>query len=159
MCEWRLAAVVIAFPIALEAQSFAFQPRVQPEWRADALFGSPTGAELGWGANVPVGYYLRLTATAAVGVARRDDRVVAAARVDVASRYLLDPFREFRWGPYAGGGLTTRWADRRGWRSDLLVLLGIEGPESHGWRTAIEVGAGGGARLGVVLRPARKNGR
>jgi hypothetical protein len=115
--------------------------------------------ELGAGANVPVGYYVRVQVDAGAGVARRDDRAVASGRVDLAGRYLLDPFREFRWGPYAGGGLTARWVDGSGWRAHLLVLLGMEGPASHGWRTAVEVGAGAGVRLGIVLRRARQNGR
>jgi hypothetical protein len=144
---------------ALGAQEPAFTPRVQAGWRTDVLFGSPAAGELGAGINVPVGYYVRVGLDAGAGVARLDDRAVPSARADLAVRYLLDPVREFRWGPYAGGGLTTRWTDRAGWRASLLALVGIEGPESHGWRTSVEVGAGGGLRLGVVFRRARRNGR
>jgi hypothetical protein len=75
------------------------------------------------------------------------------------SRFLLDPFKEFRWGPYLGGGFTALWENGGGWRGRLLVLLGVEGPAHAGWRTSVELGLGGGARLGVVLRRARVNGR
>ena len=146
-------------PAAAGAQAFELKPRLQTGWRADAILGSPAAIEIAAGANVPVGYYVRMGFDAAVGVARRNDRAVPAGRVDVAARYLLDPFREFRWGPYAGGGLTAGWVDGAGWRAHLLVLVGIEGPESHGWRSAVEVGAGGGVRLGAVFRRARHNGR
>ena len=159
MCRLRRALAACLLPAAIGAQAFDFKPRLQTEWRADILAGPPAGIELAAGGNVPVGYYLRLNLDAAAGVARRDDRAVAGGRVDLAGRYVLDPFHEFRWGPYAGGGLTARWTDGAGWRANLLVLLGIEGPESHGWRTAVEVGAGGGVRLGIVCRRARQNGR
>ena len=87
---------------------------------------------------------------------------VFSGRVDLATRFLLDPFHEFSWGPYAGAGFSAqflRWDRRTNWRGDLLVLIGIEGPAHAGWRTAVELGLGGGARLGVVLRRARSNSR
>jgi hypothetical protein len=155
----RRALAACLLPAAAGAQEFDFKPHLQSGWRADLLAGPPAGIELGAGANVPVGYYLRMGLDVAAGVARRAERAVPGGRVDIAARYLLDPFREFRWGPYAGAGLTTRWVDGAGWRADLLVLLGIEGPESRGWRTAVELGAGGGVRLGLVFRRARQNGR
>jgi hypothetical protein len=95
----------------------------------------------------------------AAGVVSRDGAAVTGGRVDLVTRYLLDPFREFRWGPYGGGGFTAQWDRRANWRSDLLVLIGVEGPVHAGWRTAVELGLGGGARLGVVFRRARSNGR
>ena len=146
-------------PLAAGAQVFAFTPNVQAGWRADAMFGVPHGAELGAAINVPAGYYVRLGLDAGAGVAAGDARAALAGRVDLTARYLLDPFSEFRWGPYAGGGLTSRWADTAGWRASLLVFLGLEGPASHGWRTAVEMGAGGGLRFGIVFRRARRNGR
>ena len=117
------------------------------------------GAQAGIGANGAFGYYIRLAVDAAAGASARGGAAVASGRVDVVTRYLLDPLHEFRWGPYAGGGFTAQW-DRRGERrGDVLLLVGIEGPAHAGWRTAGELGRGGGARLGVVLRRARSNGR
>jgi hypothetical protein len=84
---------------------------------------------------------------------------VASGRIDVVTRYLLDPFHEFRWGPYAGAGVSALWDRRANWRGALLLLVGVEGPARAGWRTSVELGLGDGARLGVVLRRARPNAR
>jgi hypothetical protein len=150
---------VIGAPSRLIAQVEPFKPVVQFEARLDALGGPPAGAQAGFGANIPAGYYVRIGADVAAGAASRGGEAVASARADVAARFLLDPFREFRWGPYIGGGFTTQWDQRANWRGDLLLLLGFEGPAHAGWRTSVELGLGGGARLGVVLRRARSNGR
>jgi hypothetical protein len=153
-----VVAAMIAAPTAA-AQAITFSPAVQFESRLDALTGPPAGAELGVGANIAAGYYARIGLDAAAGPAWRDGSAVAAGRVDLVSRFLLDPFKEFRFGPYIGGGVTALWENGAGWRGRLLVLLGVEGPAHAGWRTSVEVGLGGGARLGIVLRRARANGR
>jgi hypothetical protein len=151
--------LIAAAPAAALAQGDNFKPPVQFEARIDALAGPPAGAQAGIGANVAIGYYIRLGVDVAAGASSRGGAAVASGRVDVVSRYLLDPFHEFRWGPYAGGGFSAQW-DRLGERrGDVLLVVGIEGPVHAGWRTAVEVGLGGGARLGVVLRRARSNGR
>jgi hypothetical protein len=154
-----MAVGVAAAPTLAAAQGQPFQPAVQWEARVDALTGPPAGAQAGVGANVAAGYYLRLGLDAAIGAASRGGGTVTSGRVDFVTRYLLDPFREFKWGPYAGGGLTAQWDRHANWRGDLLVVVGFEGPVHAGWRAAIEAGLGGGARLGVVLRRARLNGR
>lgn len=150
---------VAAAPLALRAQFAPPKPDVQFELRADVLSGPPAAGQLGVGVNVPAGSDVRLGIDAAGGAAVRDGAAFASGRVDAAARYLLDPYGAFKWVPYVGGGLTAAW-DRRGMRrADLLIMAGIEGPAKGGWRTAFEVGLGGGARLGVVLRRARSNGR
>jgi hypothetical protein len=153
-----LLAVAVA-PSHAFAQAQPFKPAVQFEARVDALGGPPAGAQAGIGANIAAGYYARVGVDVAAGVASRAGEAVASARVDFATRFLLDPFREFRWGPYVGGGITTQWIRGANTRADLLLLLGFEGPVHAGWRTSVELGLGGGARLGVVLRRARSNGR
>jgi hypothetical protein len=40
------------------------------------------------------------------------------------------------------------------WRGYLLLALGVEGPAVRGVFPALEVGLGGGVRVGVVLRSA-----
>ena len=152
-------AAIAAAPAPALAQTDSFKPAVQFEARLDALGGPPAGAQVGAGANVAAGYYFRIGADAAAGASWRDGGAVAGGRVDAVARYLLDPFHEFRWGPYAGLGFSANWVQRANWRGDLLLLVGLEGPAHAGWRTAIELGLGGGARLGVVLRRARSNGR
>ena len=159
--RWVAAALAAASSLA-QAQPGFFKPAVQWEARVDALGGPPAGVQAGVGANVAAGYYLRIGMDAAAGVASRDGGAAPGARVDVVTRYLLDPFGEFRWGPYAGTGFTAQW-DRRAntdtWRAGLLVVVGLEGPAHAGWRTSAELALGGGARLGVVFRRSRSNGR
>jgi len=156
--SWWLAAIAAA-PVSAPAQSEPFKPAVQFEARLDALGGPPAGVQAGVGANIAAGYYVRIGADAAGGASSREGAAVASGRVDVVTRYLLDPFHEFRWGPYAGAGFSAQWDRRTNWRGALLLLVGVEGPARAGWRTAVELGLGGGARLGVVLRRARLNGR
>ncbi len=154
-----MTGALAASPSCALAQFVAIQPAVQFEARVDALGGPPAGAQLGVGANYAAGYYIRIGVDAAAGAVSRDGTATASARVDLASRFLLDPFHEFRWAPYAGGGVTMQWDRNATRRADLLLLIGLEGPAHAGWRTAFELGLGGGARLGVVLRRARSNGR
>ena len=79
-------------------------------------------------------------------------------RTDFVSRFSLDPFRQSRWAPYAGGGISGRYRSELdgGSRAYLLIFLGVEGPlplgEMAGWVPAFELGLGGGARVGIVLR-------
>ena len=153
-----VALVVLSAPRWLVAQDFTFTPQVQAEWRADALSGPPFALQLGAGLNIPVGYYVRVGLTAAGGVAWRGNTSAGSARVDLTTRYLLDPFGELHWGAYGGAGVSARVDDGDA-RTYLLIVGGVEGPASHGWRPSIEAGLGGGARLGIVLRRARKNGR
>jgi hypothetical protein len=154
-----IIVALIAAPALAIAQTAAPKPTVQFEARIDALGGPPAGAQAGVGANVMAGYYLRIGADVAGGVGWRDGNAVSSARADFAARYLLDPFGEIRWGPYVGGGFTAQWDRGTNSRGDLLFLVGLEGPVHAGWRTSVELGLGGGARLGVVLRRARSVGR
>ncbi|HVT40886.1 MAG TPA: hypothetical protein VHE78_17735 [Gemmatimonadaceae bacterium] len=154
-----LAAGVDFAPSSVRAQDYDFRPRVQWEARADGLLASPAAAQIGVGANVPGGYYMRYGVTAAAGPAWTRQADVATARVDLTARYLLDPFHEIAWGLYGGAGLSSRWDKATNWREYLLVVAGAEGPARRGWRVALEVGLGGGARIGIVLRRARANGR
>lgn len=154
----RIAAIAIAPSLAI-AQGDTFKTGPQFEARIDALAGPPAGAQFGIGANVAAGYYIRVGLDAAAGASSRDGAAVLSGRVDLASRFLLDPFHETAWAPYAGGGFTAQWDRAGNRRGDLLLLLGLEGPAHAGWRTAVELGLGGGARLGVVLRRARPNSR
>ncbi len=154
-----LAIAHMAVPALAMAQADVLKPPMQFEARIDALGGPPAGAQGGVGANVMAGYYLRIGADIAAGVSSRDGNAVSSGRADFVARYLLDPFSEMRWGPYVGGGFTAQWDRGANWRGDLLFLIGLEGPVHAGWRTSVELGLGGGARLGVVLRRARSVGR
>ena len=130
------------------------QQRIQSESRLDAIFARSSGVEAAYGFTVPVGIYVRSGIVAGVGVGRNGTE----GRTDFVSRFSFDPFRQTRWAPYAGAGLSGRYRSELdgGNRAYLLVFLGVEGPlplgELSGWVPAVEVGLGGGARVGLILR-------
>lgn len=152
-----LLLAVVARPLV--AQGYVLVPRLQPEVRAEAALARRASALVLVGANVPVGLYVRVGAAVGAGVADSDDGMVVATRADVALRFLLDPFAENAWGPYAGGGLTVRRDGSAPARAGLLLILGVEGRRAHRWTPAVEVALGEGVRLAVVLRKRRANGR
>jgi hypothetical protein len=141
-----------ASPVVARAQMN--QQKLQSEARLDAIFARSGAVEAGYGFTVPVGIYIRSGLVAGIGAGRHG----ADGRTDLISRFSLDPFRQSRWAPYAGAGLSGRYRTDRdgGSHAYLLVFLGVEGPlplgATAGWVPAVEVGLGGGARVGVILR-------
>jgi len=130
------------------------QQPLQTEARLDAIVAHTAGVEAGLGLTVPAGIYVRSGLVAGLGAGRH--RV--EGRTDLISRFSLDPFRQSRWAPYGGGGISGRYRSKRDGssRAYLLIFLGVEGPLSLGRTSGIvpafELGLGGGARVGVVLR-------
>lgn len=125
-------------------------PGVRPELRLDYL-ASPDAVHAGAGAAVRMGTYLRLAMLAAGGPHLGDLPDRFGWRADLVARFQLDPFRERTWGPYAAAGLGVRGAGAQV-QEALLVSIGLEGPYVGGWTPAVEIGLGGGARLGLVAR-------
>jgi hypothetical protein len=127
---------------------------VQPELRGDVIVSRWTAVQGGLGVSFPAGLYVRTGGVIAAGGGGKG----FDSRLDLISRFTLDPFRESRWGFYAGGGVSSRYVERDSPRGHayLLVFAGIEGPLANasvsGWAPAIEVGLGGGARVAVILR-------
>ena len=137
-------------PLAAQIPTQAFQSEV----RVDGIFARSSAVEAGYGISIPAGIYMRTGLVAGVGVGRHG----IESRADFISRFTLDPFRQSRWTPYGGAGLSGRFrplADG-GAKAYLLVFVGVEGPlpagKLSGWEPAVEVGLGGGARIGLVLR-------
>ena len=130
------------------------QQKLQSEVRVDAIFARTAGVEAAYGLTVPAGIYMRSGLVAGIGAGLHG----VEGRTDFISRFSFDPFRQSRWAPYAGAGLSGRYRSKRdgGSRAYVLVFLGVEGPlplgERSGWVPALEVGLGGGARVGVILR-------
>lgn len=118
------------------------------EARIDAIAKNPTAIHAGAGFTVPLGTYVRSGVDAAVGASDHG----ISGRIDLVNRFHLDPFRQHKWAPYAGGGLTARFDDNRSNRLYLLIFAGIDGPASRGLGTSIEAGLGGGGRIGIVIR-------
>lgn len=135
--------------------------RLRPVFRVDALFARQSAVHAGAGLGVAAGNYVRLSLEggAGIGLGRGEREPGASARVDLAARFLLDPYAQQPRGPYAGGGVSVRHDARDGWQPALLVLAGIEGRPRAGWAPSFELGLGRGARLGVVIRAARPERR
>jgi len=160
MCAARLVSPLALALIAtlaphVDAQA-AGQPRTSAEYRADMIMGQGTAAQIGAGAQIPLGYYVRLGITGAAGVTTHNSVSVGGGRLDVIGRYLLDPFREVAWTPSFGGGVTVRYDDGdKNARTYLTVVLDIEGPRRGLFSPTLQIGLGGGTRIGVALRATR----
>jgi hypothetical protein len=123
---------------------------VTPELRADVIrLNDRFGAEAGGGVQIPMGYYTRVGVTAAAGAVGSN----ASGRLDLVARFLFDPFRQQRWGVSAGAGISVRARANDHVRPYLLTVIDLEGPSNaSGLTPALQVGLGGGIRLGGALR-------
>jgi hypothetical protein len=156
----RLAPVILALgasiaaPAAARSQN-ALQP-FQSELRLDGLFAGTSAVEGAYGVSIPAGIYVRNGLVVGLGAGRHG----LEGRTDFVTRFSFDPFRQSRWAPYGAAGLSGRYRPTAdgGSKAYLLILLGIEGPlplgKAVGWVPALEVGLGGGARVGFILRRA-----
>ena len=154
-------ALTAAIAVTIVAAPASAQTVLHPygETRVDAILGSVPAAQAGAGIVFPLGYYVRLGTTVSGGASRVDGSDVPGGRADVMLRFLLDPFRESRWGLSLGGGASVRWDDRRGWRPYLAVVADLEAPRRGAITPALQLGLGGGARIGMALRWSRKEVR
>ena len=144
-----LAALSAAPAPALWAQN---PSRPLPEFRVDVVAGRATAVQAGAGVIVPSGLYLRYVLSAAAGPAWRSGEAGASGRLDLQARFLLDPFRESRWGLYGVAGLGALYDRFERWRARVTLAVGVEAPASARGAWAVEVGLGGGARVGIALR-------
>ena len=151
-----LAALGLALSILGRERAVAQMPTqsVQSEVRLDGIVDRSSAVQAGYGISIPAGIYVRMGLVGGVGTGRHG----LESRADFVSRFSLDPFRQSRLAPYAGAGLSGRFRPTSdgGANVFLLVFLGLEGPlptgHPSGWVPAIEVGLGGGARVGLILR-------
>lgn len=132
-----------------------------PQARLDLIAGKVAALHAGVGVLTPLSNYFSLGGTAAAGVSKTG----FSGRGDLYGRFSLDPYHTYYWEPYLGGGVTVR-ADGGGpgMRTYLLGIVGMDGPSAGGIAPGVELGLGGGVRLGVTLRwvpstqPHRKGG-
>jgi hypothetical protein len=132
--------------------------RPRAEARVDYLGPNPNALHAGIGLNLQLGTYVRLELVGAGGAGWEHGESGTSARGDVLARFTFDPFRERRWGLSAGGGLSVRYDNRAGsdddWRALIAIVLDLEGPRTGPIAPAIQLGLGGGARVGAILRGA-----
>jgi hypothetical protein len=149
-----LLVVVLAATLPVVADAQVVQQKFQSEVRLDGLFARSSAVHAAYGFTVPVGLYVRTGLVTGLGVGRHG----VEGRTDIVARFSFDPFRQSRWAPYGGAGVSGRYRQELdgGSRAYILVFFGIEGPlplgERSGWVPAVEVGLGGGGRVGVILR-------
>jgi hypothetical protein len=134
-------------------QQLPLAPPAYMEYRADAIFTRGATVQGGLGRVFPLGTYVRLSVDGAAGPTWRDGSVHASGRVDAISRFLLDPFREVPIALSLGGGVSVPYVsgDSRV-RPYATVVADIEGRWRSGYTPALQVGLGGGVRMGVVVR-------
>lgn len=138
---------------ALEAQStrsYSPPPTLSIEGRVDVIGAKRSAAQAGIGILMFAGTYVRTGIVGALG-ATRDG---LSSRADGFALFHLDPFRESRWAPYGGAGVSGRFDEGSRPRAYLLVFAGVDGPVKNGLTTSFEAGLGGGARLGLIVRQA-----
>jgi hypothetical protein len=146
-----LCAAVFS-PRTLSAQESRI--RLQPELRLDGIIADSLSAlQLGAGAEIPVGYYVRIGVIGAAGVPLGGSDRGVGGRLDLLGRFLLDPFRQSRIGLSVGGGVSIRAEHGERVRPLILAVLDLEGRRSSsGLVPALQLGLGGGVRIGAVLR-------
>jgi hypothetical protein len=151
-----LLRVTLGLTLLIPAATLSQTPQqpLQVEGRVDAIVARTTGVEAGLGLSVPSGIYMRTGLVAGLGAGRNG----VEGRTDLISRFSLDPFRQSRWAPYAGAGVSGRYRTKLdgGSHAYLMIFLGVEGPLALGTTSGIvpafELGLGGGARFAVILR-------
>jgi hypothetical protein len=150
--------LLASLPAARAARAQLRTPSPFPEYRVDAIVGSRTALQAGAGVVIPLGIYVRLGLDGAAGATWRQGDVNASGRVDAIGRFLFDPLREVPVGVSLGGGVSLPYAvhDPRV-RPYLTAVLDVEGRMRGAVTPALELGLGGGARIGLVFRasPAR----
>lgn len=147
------ALAILALLISTAADAQQAPTRPYAEYRADAIIARGTAAQLGGGLVLPLGVYVRLGIDAAAGATWRHSETVGSGRVDAIARFLLDPFRESRLGFSIGGGVSAPIGSAEPSQPPYLTaVVDLEGRRGHGLTPALQIGLGGGTRIGVVLR-------
>ncbi len=147
--------IVPALVQAQRAQAAVRPSRFRPAIRADAILADQPGAQVAVGMVAAAAYNLRVGLdVGAGGVRRPDGGAEAAGRVDLLARWLSDPFRRSRRAIHAGGGIGVLVAQGAAPRPVAIVTLGVEGTSDGPWVRGVELGLGGGVRVGFTLRRA-----
>lgn len=145
----------ITCAMLLAARVMAAQRLVPPpyaEYRLDAIDGHGTTVQPGLGYTVPMGIYVRVAAIGGIGPQWRDAKTMVAGRTDVIVRFLLDPFRQTPVGLSLGGGISVPYEQNTVTRPYLTAVVDVEGRAHEKITPAVQIGLGGGVRVGLALR-------
>jgi hypothetical protein len=142
-----------ATPVLAQQRPAAPQ-RLRASIRADAIVDHDPGAQLGVGLFTRSAYNVRTGLDLGAGGVSRDGTWRGTGRADLIARWLSDPFRQGRWAVHAGGGVGLRVERQAVPQTVALVMIGVErrGDRDASWVPGVELGLGGGVRLGVTLR-------
>ena len=130
-----------------------------PAMRADLFFARDPGAQLAVGLIASPAYNIRAQLDVGAGGVARASGWAAAGRADLLLRWVSDPFRRARWALHAGGGVGVAVESSRAPQPLAIVTLGVEGPAKGRWLPGVELGLGGGVRLGLTMRRVRPGRR
>jgi len=120
-----------------------------PEARLDLIAGDNSALQAGLSVTTALSTYFSLGATAGAGISESG----FSGRGDLFGRFSLDPYHQNAWEPYVGGGATVRLdTGGPGTHAYVLGFVGLAGPTMGNVAPGLELGVGGGVRLGVTLR-------
>ena len=143
------ASAIPTVAASAQEQQVAVAVSYIPSVRLDVLGGDPTALQAGAGIAFPISNYFNIGADAGVGISSTG----FSGRVDGFGRFSLDPYHQMEWEPYVGGGVTVRGdGGGPGTRTYLLGFIGANGPSTGRIAPGVELGFGGGVRLGFTIR-------
>jgi hypothetical protein len=156
-----LAAIALLGIASASAHAQQAHVPIAPERRIGVIGVEPTSVQGALGVQIPAGTYVRVGILAGAGATIEDEGTSrAAGRVDVLARFLIDPFRQARWGLSAGAGVSLRADPGDRVRPRLLLALDLEGRRSRGGVSpSIQLGLGGGVRGGLGVRWSGRSAR
>lgn len=146
-------AVVVAFALFIARVSTAQAPSARSvafEARLDGILANRvTTTHVGLGVARAATRSVELQVVVGGGITTRggQDDANASARADILARFAPLPADRNRWGAYAAGGVSALVERGTRGRAVLALLVG-----ARGRRSFVEVGLGGGLRLGAGVR-------
>lgn len=149
-------AVAVAFALCVSASTLLAQAQRIPsyaEFRADMIAGDGTAAQVGAGLVLPLDNYVRFALIGAAGPKWRDGATIASGRIDAIARFTLDPLRETPWALSLGGGVSVPLEQQQARVRPLLTaVIDVEARKHGRFTPAVQVGLGGGTRVGFAFR-------
>lgn len=155
----RLLLAVLACGAGRSASAQLVPPHYL-EYRLDGIVTRGAAVEAGVGGVFSAGMYMRVSVDGAAGPTWRNGSTQASGRVEAIGRFLLHPFRETPVAMSIGGGVSVPYVNGDAHvRPYLTAVVDVEGRKRGGFTSALQIGLGGGARIGVVLRASPQRWR